>query len=400
MPKEDLICMALPSWNGDYAKSTVQLVHGLSRHYRILYVDYAYTLKDVLFSLLGIRKIAVRPVLSFKYAIRKEFSKTGEEIFILSLPPLLPVNWISHQGLFLKMSRWNARLAEDRIKRAMHQLDMHKPLLINAFQPFLGAHLVGKFKEKCLLYYCYDEIAEARWLGKHGAMMEKMLMQKATLVVTSSRALEERKKSFSRAISTITNGVDYALFEKALSILKKPQDRPVVGYTGSIDERFDTQLMRQVISQMPDCDFRFVGRVANANARETLQDFQNVSFAPAVGADEVPAIMRQMDVGIIPYLKNELTYCVYPLKINEFLAMGIPVVMTSFAQLEEFDQLVYRADQAGSFADALRLALQENDPQLKQQRISKAGEQSWQHQADKLHQLLQKYAHQNEVVLS
>ena len=49
---QELIIVAQPSWDGNYAKSTVELARALRRYHRIIYVDYAYTLKDVLSALL------------------------------------------------------------------------------------------------------------------------------------------------------------------------------------------------------------------------------------------------------------------------------------------------------------------------------------------------------------
>lgn len=384
--REDLLCVALPSWRGNYAKSTVQLMHGLSRYYRILYVDYAYTVKDVLMSLLGRQQVPLKSVMLSRCALREETTKSGEKLFVLSLPPLLPVNWIRHRSFFWLMSRWNARMAQSRIKGALNTLNMREPVVVNAFQPFLGTHLAGAFQEKKLIYYCYDEISEARWLGRHGKYMEEQLMRRADLVITSSKALEDNKKPHCRQITTVTNGVDFPVFAQYQRQSWPPEGPLTIGYTGSIDERFDTDLMEAVVRMCPEFEFRFVGRVANEAVLKRLSTYDNVKFDPPVSPDEVPAIMQQMDVGIIPYLKNELTRFVYPLKINEFLAMGIPVVMTPFAKLEEFEGLIYLAANADAFACALQSAASEDDDALTEARIAKADSNSWQGKAEVFHQ--------------
>ena len=45
------------------------------------------------------------------------------------------------------------------------------------------------------------------------------------------------------------------------------------------------------------------------------------------------------DIGIIPYKINDYTESVYPCKLNEYLAMGIPVVTTGINELKEKDVL-------------------------------------------------------------
>lgn len=397
--KKDLLCVALPSWKGNYAKSTVQLMHGLSRYYRILYVDYAYTLKDVLMSLVGKQQLPLRSVLFAGSALRKESSKYGETIYVLSLPPLLPVNWIRRRSFFWRMSQWNAKWAKKRIRQAMKRLNMHQPVVVNAFQPFLGVHLAGAFGEKKLIYYCYDQISEALWLGRHGKYMEEQLMRKADQVISSSYALEEMKRPYCRQITTVTNGVDFPVFAKYQGKPRQHVGLKTIGYTGSLDERFDVGMMEAVVRLCPEFEFRFVGRVSNESVKLQLSSYDNVKFKPPVSPDEVPAIMHQMDVGIIPYLQTELTRFVYPLKINEFLAMGIPVVMTPFAKLDEFEGLIYLAADAEDFVSALRTAVLECDDALIEARIARARSNSWQSQAELFHQHIQNLEISKEVAL-
>ena len=49
----DIICIAFPAWEGNYLKSTVQLMKELALSQRVLYVDYAYTWKDFIQSIRG-----------------------------------------------------------------------------------------------------------------------------------------------------------------------------------------------------------------------------------------------------------------------------------------------------------------------------------------------------------
>jgi hypothetical protein len=53
--------------------------------------------------------------------------------------------------------------------------------------------------------------------------------------------------------------------------------------------------------------------------------------------------LAKYDLGIIPYKMNEVNRNIYPLKINEYLAVGVPVVMTAFADLTDFKSTVKAA---------------------------------------------------------
>jgi len=378
----DLIFLALPSWNGDYAKSTIQLVNCLSCNHKILYIDYAYTLKDYLLSFFSIKETRKGRWLK-RHALTQEVCSTGNRIYKLMLPPVIPINWISGFKLFLKLNQINSWLVQKRIQWAIDKVGIQEYALVNAFQPFLGLGLVDKLKQKALIYYCYDEIEKARWLGKHGGEVEKKYLQNIDSLVTSSFALAEKKSKFAKSTITITNGVDYNAFNTS-QVKNEANSIPTVGYTGSIDERFDTDLMVKVISKLRDLHFVFVGRLVNKEAYHRLKSYPNVNFKEAVAPQQVPEVMKNFDVGIIPYVKNELTQCVYPLKVNEFFAMGLPVVMTPFAELHDLKDKVFLEATADEFGNAIRAAIQYHDEVSRRQNKEFAKRQDWAYKAKQL----------------
>jgi hypothetical protein len=65
-----------------------------------------------------------------------------------------------------------------------------------------------------------------------------------------------------------------------------------------------------------------------------------------------------MQVGIIPFVKNGFTKNIYPMKINQYLAYGMPVVTTDFADLSDFGDLIYYST-ADKFVNNLEIAINE-----------------------------------------
>ena len=53
--------------------------------------------------------------------------------------------------------------------------------------------------------------------------------------------------------------------------------------------------------------------------------------------NEIPLYVKYFDIGIIPYLKNKFTDSIYPTKINEYLAMGKPVISSNIKEVENFN---------------------------------------------------------------
>ncbi|MCU0324973.1 MAG: teichuronic acid biosynthesis glycosyltransferase tuaH, partial [Spirosomaceae bacterium] len=98
--------------------------------------------------------------------------------------------------------------------------------------------------------------------------------------------------------------------------------------------------------------------------------------------------MKRIDVGLIPFKKNEFTKSIYPLKINEYLASGMPVVSTDFADLTDFKGLIYELEER-NFEENLRIAIQEIDKTLIEKRIAFAQANSWKNRAAELNKIIQ-----------
>jgi hypothetical protein len=97
------------------------------------------------------------------------------------------------------------------IRSAVKKMKMKDPIVINAFNPSLGIHLAGKLDESLLVYYCYDNISAAGWLGRHGADSEKIFAEQADCIITSSNELKNRFKEHQGKCFVVKNGVDFSL---------------------------------------------------------------------------------------------------------------------------------------------------------------------------------------------
>jgi len=376
MNKRDLICLATPKFRGNYLKSTVQLMKELSSDFNVLYVDYAYTLKDLLKALKNRNFKLVRKLLGGKDSLEKLELENGHSLHILTLPAILPCNAIKSPKLYDWIMKFNAFLVRPRIMKAQAKLSMKKPAVVNAFQPFLGKHLIGKLGESCTVYYCYDEIKHARWLGHHGARCEADFIPMVDSVVVSSNKLKETKSLYNENIHTIYNGVDFKSFARKLPS-SKPAPRKTIGYLGTVDDRVDIKLMQHLMESSPELDFRFVGRCISDKVKLKLDFYSNVYFEGPQDPSSLAQHIESMDVCIIPFESNGFTNAIYPLKVNEYLSRGKAVVSTHFADLSDFYGYIYTANTAREFKKQLDTALLENKPILKEKRIKLASKNSW-----------------------
>jgi UDP-galactopyranose mutase len=175
-------------------------------------------------------------------------------------------------------------------------------------------------------------------------------------------------------------GVDVAAFrsggEAPADIAGMP--RPRVGYTGGQPHWFDAALLRQVATKLPDVQFVLVG----PTDVETLRALPNVHILGPRPHARLPAYLHAFDAGIIPYELSEYTISIYPAKVNEYFAAGLPVVSTSLPELvrlrQQHGEVVRIADNADDFASAIRAALADReDATLQTARLEIARANDW-----------------------
>ncbi len=392
LKNESIVCIGFPKWEGEYMKSTVQLMSELARTNRILYIDYTFTLTDLLKGLRKPQSTPTAAILGLKPRLSQETLDNGASIHLLRLPPILPSNWINQPHLYEWVMHFNAQLVLPSIRRAMQALGFERPVVINAFHPTLGYWLRERLDEKLLVYYCYDEISAAPWINKHGPRLEAAFARQADAVITSSTQLQRTKKQLNPRCYVVKNGANYQLFASNqlpdVDFQKPASCQATVGYLGSVDLRLDYDLLEAVIRILSDYYFVFAGRITDQQGAARLRKLPNVALLGPRPVPELPALLEQFDLGVIPFVKNELTANIYPLKVNEYLSRGRPVVATGFADLREFDGHIAIADEAPAFAEAIRRSIAEDNAETARLRRALARSNSWEARASEMGCLL------------
>ena len=379
---DSIICIGQTPWEGDFQKAVVQLMTELSVRHRVLYVNYQYTLKDLAMGVAGRKSIPVRELMRTTDPLEQKSVDNGGEIYVWQPPVMLPINWLEARPYDLFMN-WNTNRLVNGLRRVMKRLNMTNPLIINAFNPAFGLPMLNRLNEAGTIYYCFDEIKANAWTSRHGSRYEPEYLQRVDAVVTTSEALRRAKSTLQPNAFCVKNGVNFDLFNQAHELAKAPPaDKPVVGYLGTADNRINIDLVEYCAQTMPDVTFQFVGEVNDLTLVLRLSAYPNVVFTPSRPPSELPPLLADMTVAMIPFVCNEHTYTIYPLKINEYLAAGLPVVSTPFSLLDDFNGVIELADSPAGFANALRRALTDHSEQRINQRIAMAKENAWPKRAE------------------
>lgn len=130
----------------------------------------------------------------------------------------------------------------------------------------------------------------------------------------------------------VLNACDDDFLLKVKSMRKKqPTNNLVFGYVGTVANWFDWDAILKLSSQYPDAEIQIVGPRYSS---PSISLPKNIKILPAIDHSSIPEVISGFDYGLIPFKKNELTDSVDPVKYYEYLANDIPVITTSFGQME------------------------------------------------------------------
>jgi glycosyltransferase involved in cell wall biosynthesis len=196
--------------------------------------------------------------------------------------------------------------------------------------------LIDRFRDKVVVYDILDDLSiyepderdmpvERTVRHHHGP-----LMTSADLVIASNPVLAERHRFERSDLILVENGVDLERFTPDGPVAPELPEGAIVGYHGAIAPWFDFDLVTQVARMRPDVTFVMVGPVGPGleNQSATLAAMPNVVLLPAQGSERIADFVRGFTVGILPFVVDEMTEAVTPLKMYEYLACGVPMVAT------------------------------------------------------------------------
>ena len=163
---------------------------------------------------------------------------------------------------------------------------------------------------------------------------EKLCLQQADAVITVSpelAAYRQRRLGIRPQVSP--NGVDYRFFRQVTPV---NNDLTLV-YCGSLEPwaGVGTVLEAMALLQevLPQLKFIVAGsgsQLSQLRQQAAEQGLtERVEFLGQVTYQELPTILAQGKIGLVPFQPSRLTELAWPLKLMEYLAAGLPVVVSS-----------------------------------------------------------------------
>lgn len=257
----------------------------------------------------------------------------------------------------------NGKMARTEIEKAARQLKFEKPILwLDRVHGFDFEYFQ---KNSFVVYDLVDEILAFGRVRNDRMLLEleNQVLKRADILLSSSQTLMERKiKQSGREGKSLflPNGVDCSRF--SIETGKVTQQNPTIGFIGHISKRsINYNLVQSVAVARPDWTLLFVGPGTEEDKNTLKEGYPNIVIQDPVSGTEVPRVIRDFDIGMIPYNteKADMDY-VFPRKACEYLASGKPVISTGLREIAVLEPYVSIADDADSFVDQVERILRTN----------------------------------------
>lgn len=413
LQKIPIVMISMSRWDGDFSSAAWSLAKTFAKKQPVIYVDYPYTLIDYW------RERTIPAVIKRKESLLYgknpliPLTQYGANLFALTPPLMIPVNWLPEGRIHTFLASWNDRRLLRSIKKGLAKLKAKDWLYFNSFNPMYLTSLPSNFPAKAFIYQSRDNIrALEPYLRKHGARTEIAAVRNALLSIVTSKQLQVDLTELSGvSVDYLPNAADFDTFRKAFEEkLDLPHElegipHPIIGYTGNICHRSDYDLLAAICKGHADKSIVMVGpRNHWGSTSIDLDGIPNLHFVGPKRLERLPEFLAHFDVLILPFLCNEITKSIYPLKINEYLASGKPIVSTPFSEdILSFDGLIRLEKDHHAFVSAISEELAADSPFKQRNRYEEASKNTWDNRVAKIWGLLEmkfKHFHSGKVLES
>ncbi|HEX5709529.1 MAG TPA: glycosyltransferase [Pyrinomonadaceae bacterium] len=295
----------------------------------------------------------------------------------------------------------NRRVFLPLLVRSLKKLGMRDLVVWTYLPNDTTADLVGMLREEidALVYYCVADFTQLTPHAERLAASEREIVTGSDAVFTNCSELARKFAPWNSNAHVFPFGVNLDAFpfeqnapgvgaeesnghraaKSPAAALIESLPRPVVGYVGGMHRHVDFELIKEMAVRRPDWSWVCVGALQAALG--DLAALPNVHLLGQQPHTELVNFIRGFDVCVVPYVDSVYTATVVPTKINEYLAVGKPVVSTALPPVREFNEehgVLFTAEaEAGSFLRAIEDALaepQDEETRLRRRRVAEQGD--------------------------
>jgi glycosyltransferase involved in cell wall biosynthesis len=377
---KDIVMVGLQPWYFTTGCNAKDMAIRLAENNRVLYVNFPLKRKTYLARNPDPKLERHIRVLRDKEDLVKPLAANLWEFYPPSL--ISSVNWLPTTVAHKAVNYFNNRRFARDIQKATARLGFRDIILFNDNDVYNGFFLKKLLAPSLYIYYFRDFLQGYDYWKKHASVLEPELLRQVDMVVANSTCYAEYSLNYNAHSYYIGQGCNFEFFDASLD-LPVPDEvrdlgRPIIGYIGALDSaRLDLDIIRLLAKTDPTWKIVLVGPEDEKFYSSDLHSLPNVYFPGRKPFSQLASYVKAFDVCINPQLRNEITRGNYPLKIDEYLAMGKPVVATRTLAMKIFESHTYLADDPGEFPALVQRAITENSGASEEERIRFARSHTW-----------------------
>lgn len=158
---------------------------------------------------------------------------------------------------------------------------------------------------------------------------ERKVASRVTRISVSSSALLDRFSIHREKLSCVPNACSVEFLPPSRDAAKS-SGRIVIGYIGTMGHWFDWGLVKVLATTNPSKIIRLIGPIHKSPPKPMPP---NVELLPACSHAIAMRMMQDFSIGLIPFMRTDLTASVDPIKYYEYRALGLPVISTQFGEM-------------------------------------------------------------------
>jgi glycosyltransferase involved in cell wall biosynthesis len=363
----EIVHIAVNPWDSMIQREQ-HLIAGLSRSYRVLFVDPP----------LSFLTLAFERMKGKKRTFRNRLRRINDQLIVYTPPAFPPFS----QNIS-SIHRLNTRLLVSRIRRLIQELSFRNYILGISW-PLWGS-LLRELKPRWSYYDCSDDYSTYPGLRADGEKLrraEEELLRSVNLVFCSAQSLKEAKAVYNPNCFLIPNGVDPSFLVNGKKDEGVPLDmrsirKPVLGYVGTLGEWLDFGALIGLAKTNPEWSIVMIGPSTSGRFASMLRGIPNLHWLGEKGYDELPGYLKTFDVCLIPFKVNEFTEKIYPTKFHQYLGAGKPVVSSDLPDLRPFSPWVMFYHSPEEMIQMIERSLRDDSREKALERRRIASENTW-----------------------
>lgn len=376
----DIVIVSIQPWYYELGSNCKNIANQFSKRNRVLYVNIPITRKTYHTSQ---KSTGIEEHCRIIREKSENLIKVQENLWQLYPTHLIEsINFIPYTPLFELLNRMNGKRFALDVLAGIKKLGFKDFILFNDNDIYNGYWLNKWLTPKLTVYYMRDFLQGYPFWRKHSRKIEPKIIRNADLVVANSTYYQEYASQFNPNSSYVGQGCNLELFDTEKTYSQPSEldiiPRPIIGYVGALDsERLNLEVIKKIAVAKMDWSVVLVGPQDDVFKDSDLHAQSNIYFLGRKDISQLPSFVKHFDICINPQKINPITTGNYPLKIDEYLAMGKPVVATRTEAMKLFSSHCHLANDASEYPQLIENALKTNSPEKENSRIQFARAHSW-----------------------